>query len=71
MEEFSSKLKKVLAERNISQYALAKKMFISQSVMNEYCTGKKTPSLQVFKSLCINLNVSADYLLDLEDYPII
>ena len=67
MNEFSERLKLVLKQKGITQYSLAKTIFVSQSVMNEYCTGKKIPSLMVFKAICKALDESADYLLGLVD----
>ncbi len=67
MNKFKERLMEALAENNISQNALAKKISMSQGVVNNYCTGKREPSLDVLVSICKELNVSADYLLGLTD----
>lgn len=67
MNKFSERLKEVLRERDMSQDALAKKIGMSQGVVNNYCTGKREPTLDVLVSICRALNESADYLLGLED----
>lgn len=67
MNKFKERLMEALAENNISQNALAKKISMSQGVVNNYCTGKREPSLDVLVSICKELNVSADYLLGLID----
>lgn len=67
MNKFSERLKKVLKENNMSQLALANKINMSQSVVNNYCTGKREPTLDVLVLICRELNESADYLLGLED----
>lgn len=68
MNKFSERLKEVLRERDMSQVALAKKIGMSQGVVNNYCTGKREPTLDVLVSICRALNESADYLLGLEDW---
>ncbi|MDE6550443.1 MAG: helix-turn-helix domain-containing protein [Clostridia bacterium] len=67
MNKFKERLNEILLENNLSQNALAQRIFMSQSVVNNYCTGKREPSLDVLSSICKELNVSADYLLGLTD----
>ena len=67
MDTFKDRLKEALTENNISQKELARKISMSQVVVNNYCTGKREPSLGVLISICKVLNVSADYLLGLTD----
>lgn len=68
MIEFSVRLRKVLKDTNTSQQALAKKIGMSQSVVNNYCTGKREPTLDVLALICKALNESADYLLGLTNW---
>lgn len=67
MNKFKERLNEALIENNISQNTLAQRIFMSQSVVNNYCTGKREPSLDVLIAICKELNVSADYLLGLTD----
>ena len=67
MNKFKDRFREVLKENGISQRALAKKLFMSQSIINNYCTGRREPSLDVLVLLCKELYVSADYLLGLTD----
>ena len=67
MNKFKYRLREVLAENGISQNALAKKLFMSQTIINKYCTGKREPSLDTLIAICKVLDVSADYLLGLVD----
>lgn len=67
MNKFKYRLREVLAENGISQNALAKKLFMSQTIINNYCTGKREPSLDTLIAICKVLDVSADYLLGLAD----
>lgn len=68
MNKFKERLNETLKEKNLSQNALAQKIFMSQGVVNNYCTGKREPSLDVLISICKELGVSADYLLGLSDF---
>ena len=67
MSKFGERFKEVLAENNLSQSAFAKRICLSQGIVNNYCTGKREPSLDVLILICKELNVSADYLLGLTD----
>ncbi|MCI8734586.1 MAG: helix-turn-helix transcriptional regulator [Clostridia bacterium] len=70
MSRFCERFKELLEYNKISQNAFAK-ISMSQSVINNYCTGRREPSLDVLISICNELNVSADYLLgrtDLTNY---
>ncbi len=67
MEQFKDRLKEALQDSNLSQNELAKRICMSQGIVNNYCTGKREPSLAVLVSICQELHVSADYLLGLTD----
>ncbi len=67
MNKFSERLVECLKASGISQAELAKRTNMSKSVVNEYCNGKKTPSLEVLVLICKALGESADYLLGLVD----
>lgn len=67
MNKFSERLKQSLKVNQISQLELAKRIKMSQGVVNNYCTGKREPSLDALVLICKELNESADYLLGLED----
>lgn len=67
MNKFKDRLREVLAENKISQRSLAKRLYLSQTIVNNYCTGKREPTLDVLISICKELDVSADYLLGLTD----
>ena len=67
MNKLSERLVEVLKANGISQNALAKKIGMSQGVVNNYCTGKREPSLDVLILICKALNESSDYLLGITD----
>lgn len=67
MEEFSKRLRETIKNSGLTQSELAKMINMSQGVVNNYCTGKREPSLIVLKEICRVLNESSDYLLGLKD----
>ena len=67
MNKLSERLVEVLKANGISQNALAKKIGMSQGVVNNYCTGKREPSLDVLVLICKELNETSDYLLGITD----
>ena len=68
MNKFSTRLREALRNNSISQNAFAKRIGMSQGIVNNYCTGKREPSLDVLVLICRELNESADYMLGLEDW---
>lgn len=67
MNKFSIRLKQSLKQNNISQKALSEMIGMSQSIINNYCTGKREPTLDSLILICKALNETSDYLLGLED----
>ena len=67
MNKFSIRLKECLKDAKMSQVELAAKINMSQGVVNNYCTGKREPSLDVLIAICKVLGESADYLLGITD----
>lgn len=65
---FIEKLEIVLKERNMTMNKLSKEIGYSQSAISTWKKGKM-PQIDVFQKVCKCLNVSADYLLDLDDTP--
>ena len=58
MNKFSERLKQALKDNQMSQIALAQKIGMSQGVVNNYCTGKREPTLDVLILICKALNES-------------
>ncbi|MCL2061545.1 MAG: helix-turn-helix domain-containing protein [Firmicutes bacterium] len=67
MNKFSERLREVLQGSGISQIELARKINMSQQIINGYCTGKREPTLNVLCLICKTLNESSDYLLGLSE----
>lgn len=64
---FSTKLKELRLETGLSQAQLAKKIDQAQSTYCYWETGKQEPTLSAIKKLCLFFDVTADYLIGLED----
>ena len=67
MNKLAERLREVLEINKISQSELARRIKMSQSIVNNYCTGIREPSLDVLMLICQALNESSDYLLGLKD----
>ena len=65
--KFCERFRQVLEDNGISQKAFAKKIGMSQGVINNYCTGKREPSLDALLLICKELGESADFLLGVKD----
>lgn len=66
IELFAQRLRKSLQINKVSQSELARRINKSQSVVNNYCSGKREPSLEVLVLICKVLSESADYLLGID-----
>lgn len=51
-------------EMKLSQKAMAQLIGISPSRFNEILTGKREPTFQVARSICINLSIDANLVLN-------
>ena len=65
---FYEKLEKEIKKRNINLYTLSKETGIAQPTTNNWKNGG-LPGTATLVKICKYLNVSADYLLDLDDTP--
>lgn len=50
-------------EMNLTQKAMAELIGISASRLNEILTGKREPTLQVARAICLNLSIDANIVL--------
>ncbi len=64
---FVKRLNETLKLNKMSQNELARRIGMSQSVVNNYCTGKHQPPIDILILICKELNESADYLIGLID----
>lgn len=65
--KFCERLTVELKGSHLTQKELAKKLNVDESNITKWKKGENFPSLLIFYDLCQILDVSADYLLGLED----
>ncbi|WP_337405235.1 helix-turn-helix transcriptional regulator [Porcipelethomonas sp.] len=66
---FTSIFVQLLQDKGITPYRIAKETGISQGLMNEYKSGKKSPNIQNLIKIADYLDCSTDYLLGRTDNP--
>lgn len=64
---FCERLKELRQERNLSYRQLAKQTGFSDVALGKWERGIQIPTIQTLITLCKYFNVTADYLLGLED----
>ena len=70
LEIFSTNLKRIMRNKEISQNGLARKLECSVPTVNSWCQGQTMPRRELFEKLCQYLNVSrADLLTDASSIP--
>lgn len=67
MESFGERLKDLRIEKGLTQQQLAQQIGNAQSAIVYWESNKQEPSISVLKKLCLFFDVSADYLLGLEN----
>ena len=68
MEIFANRLQGLLKENRITMYRLAKDFNCSKATITNWCYNLTEPKAPEIVKLAIYFNVTADYLLGLEDY---
>ena len=64
---FQQRLRELRAEQGLTQGALAALLHTSDDSVYSWEKGRSEPSLSMLTEICRVFNVSADYLLGLED----
>lgn len=64
---FKDIIKELRESQEMSQYELARALQVSQSAVAKWELGKTEPTSSALVSIARFFNVSADYLLELED----
>lgn len=67
IKEFGEKLKYLRKELGIGQNQLAEQLNISNASISYWETGKQLPSAEAVYKLSVFFNVSADYLLGIDE----
>lgn len=61
------RLKEEIKNSNLTTIQIAEKIGVSPEMVTQYTTTKKMPRLDTFAKLCRELDLSANYILGLED----
>jgi transcriptional regulator with XRE-family HTH domain len=67
MEIFAKRLNQLIAEYRITRYRLAKDIGVNKQTVVFWCEGTNTPKINYLYDLAVYFDVSADYLIGLED----
>ncbi len=67
MDTIKQRLSQELKLCNLTTIEIAKRVGISPEMVTQYSTTKKLPRLDTFAKLCKELDLSANYILGLED----
>lgn len=67
LEIIQNRLSEALQQSGMTQTAIANALNIKPTQICSYIKGRKMPALDTFANLCRVLDISADYLLGLED----
>ena len=65
--KFTQRFNEVLRYSDVKQTALAKAANVSKQCISDYKAGKSVPSIDTLYLICKYLDISADYLLGLEN----
>ncbi len=67
MDIFAQRLNKLLEENKITKYRMAKDFKCSKSTIINWCEGVNEPKATQLRNISYYFDVSADYLLGIED----
>ena len=67
MYKISQRIKEIRIDNKLNQSEFGKSLSVSQDTVSLWENGKSLPNTEFFISICQIYNVSADYLLGLED----
>ena len=70
LQEFGNRIGNCRRESGLSQMQLASLINISNNHLSNIENGKSIPSLSTFIAICNALQISADYLIHGEKYPL-
>ena len=67
----AQRLQFAMEVRGYTQYQLAEQIFVTRTTINGYCNGYRTPNCDSLRRIAIELDITTDYLLGLNDYIIL
>lgn len=67
MDLIKERLSQEIKTSNLTTIEIAKRVGVSPEMITQYSTTKKLPRLDTFAKICKELDLSANYILGLED----
>lgn len=67
MDLIKQRLSQEIKTSNLTTIEIAKRVGVSPEMITQYSTTKKLPRLDTFAKICKELDLSANYILGLED----
>lgn len=67
MIEFSQRLRELRQDKGLSMKQLAKELGTTDATVSNWENGINEPKISYLKSIAVYFNVTADYLIGLED----
>lgn len=67
MDLIKERLSQELKTSNLTTIEIAKRVGVSPEMITQYSTTKKLPRLDTFAKICKELDLSANYILGLQD----
>lgn len=67
MNILAKRLNQLIKENKITRYKVAKDLNYNKTTISNWCDGKNEPKATQVKELAMYFDISADYLLGLED----
>ena len=65
--EFKDIIREIRFRNRLTQKEMAEKLFLTQTAIGHFENGRKTASADTIRRIALTFNVSADYLLGIED----
>ena len=67
MDEIKKRLSEEIANTGLTTIEIGKRIGVSPEMVTQYKTTKKLPKLDTFARLCKELDLSANYILGIEN----
>lgn len=68
LKSISKRIATEIRNSDQTQVEIARKINVHPSAITQYLNGRSQPALDTLAKLCIVLDVSADYILGIEEY---
>lgn len=68
IQQIRERITTAIKESGQTQEKIAKYLGVRQTTVSEYVRHKSLPALDTLAKLCVCLDISADYILGIEDY---